>query len=128
MSEKIALPSGAKLDITLLPFDEAWGVVQTVSKILEGINVDLSGIDLAAINAADVLAFKSPLCSILGSREVIEAAKICFKRCTYDGIKIDSQTFEKRESRADYIPAVYYVIKENVSPFFANLISALKKK
>lgn len=125
---KIDLPSGAKLDITLLPFEEAWGIVQTISKLIEIVNVDLSQIDLKNINAADVLAFKSPICTVLGSREVIESAKICFKRCTYDDKRIDTQTFEKKESRADFIPAIFYVIRENVSPFFADLISALKKK
>ena len=116
------------MDITLLPFEEAWGIVQSISKLLESINVDISQIDLANINASDVMAFKGPICTVLGSRGVIDAANICFKRCTYDGKRIDSQTFEKRESRADFIPAVFYVIRENVAPFFANLISSLKKK
>ena len=125
MTDKIDLPSGAKLDITLLPFDEAWSIVQTITKVLERINVDLSRVDLTNIDATDIINLKSPLCAILSSNEILDAAKICFKRATYNGLKIDGQTFEKKASRCDFLPVVFHVLKENISPFFSNLISFL---
>lgn len=124
---KIDLPSGAVLDITLLPFEEAWHVQQLVAKEVERINFDPRSIDFSNFMASDVLNLKNPICSILSSQVVIDAAKQCFKKCTYNGLKIDSQTFESREARTDFLPVVFNVLKENISPFFENLLSSLKK-
>lgn len=124
---KITLDSGAVLDITLLPFEEAWGVCQTLTKELEKIQFDPRSINFSDFQATDIINLKSPICAILSSQAVLECAKTCFKRCTYNGLKIDSQTFEKRELRADFLPVVFQVLKENVSPFFENLLSSLKK-
>ena len=128
MSEKITLPTGAKLEISLLAFEDAWSVVQTITKVLEGIHIDLKEVDFANIVATDVFNLKAPICAILSNKEIIDAAKICFKRTLYNGIKIDGQTFETKDSRKDFLPVVYHVIKENISPFFANLLSLLGTK
>ena len=128
MIDKINLPSGAVLDITLLPFEEAWKVCQIITRVVEKINVDLSQVDLRQLGVADVMNFKGPLCALLASQDVIDSAKICFKRCTHNGLKIDGQTFDKAEFRADFLPAVYHAIRENIAPFFANLLSYLGKK
>lgn len=123
---KITLPSGAVLDITLLPFEEAWGVSQTITKEIERINFDIGSFSLKEFVMSDIVNLKNPICAILSSKSIIDAAKICFKRATYNGLKIDSQTFENRDARPDFLPVVFYVIKENVSPFFENLLSSLK--
>jgi hypothetical protein len=123
---KITLPSGAIIDITLLPFEEAWGVSQTMAKEVERINFDIKAFNWNDFQMMDALNLKNPICAILSSQAVIDAAKICFKRVTYNGLKIDSQTFEKREHRADFLPVVFYVLRENISPFFENLFSFLK--
>lgn len=128
MGDKITLPSGAILDITLLPFEEAWTVVQTITKVLEGIHIDLKEVDFANIGATDVFNLKSPICAVLSNKDIIDAARICFKRTLYNGIKIDGHTFETKDSRKDFLPVVYHVIKENISPFFANLLSLLGTK
>lgn len=124
---KINLESGAVLDITLLPFEEAWGVSQAITREIERIEFDPRSINFSDFQATDILNLKSPICAILSSQAVIDAAKTCFKRCTYNGLKIDSQTFEKRDCRADFLPVVFHVLKENISPFFENLLSSLKK-
>jgi len=126
--DKIDLPSGAKLYVGLLSFDEAWSVVQTITRVLEKINIDLTKVDLANIGAEDILNLKSPLCSILSSEDIIVAAKACFKRCTYNDKKIDGSTFDSKESRGDFLAVVFHAIKENVSPFFASLSSVLGTK
>lgn len=123
---KTTLPSGAILDITLLPFEEAWGVSQSITKEIERIDFDIKSIDWQEFKMSNVVNLKNPICAILSSQVVIEAAKVCFKRCTYNGLKIDSQTFEKREHRSDFLPVVFHVLKENISPFFENLFSSLK--
>lgn len=124
--DKIKLESGSILDITLLPFEEAWSVSQCIIKEIERISFDPKTIDWQNWQATDLLNLKSPLCAILSSQVVVDAAKICFKRCTYNGLKIDSQTFEKREYRGDFLPVAFHVIKQNISPFFENLFSSLK--
>lgn len=128
MSEQIQLPSGSKIAITLLPFEEAWSVVQTITEVFENINVDLKGVDFAKIEAKDIYNLKSPICSILSNKKIIEAARICFKRTLYNGIKIDGQTFENKDNRKDFLLVVFHAIKENIAPFFANLSSILGMK
>lgn len=122
---KITLPSNAVIDITLLPFEEAWGVSQSITKEIERIDFDIKSINWAEFKMTNIVNLKNPICAILSSQVVIDAAKVCFKRVTYNGLKIDSQTFEKREARADFLPVVFYVLKENISPFFENLFSSL---
>jgi hypothetical protein len=123
---KTTLPSGSILEITLLPFEEAWGISQMITKEIERIDFDIKSVNFSDIKMTDVVNFKNPICAILSSKVVVEAAKICFKRATYNGLKIDSQTFEQREYRSDFLPVIFHVLKENISPFFENLLSSLK--
>ena len=83
---------------------------------------DFNGIAFNALTEMDMLRLKTPLCSILASEELIEAAKTCFKKCTYNGFKIDIDTFENSDARRDFIIVCYHVIWENISPFFENLV------
>jgi hypothetical protein len=124
---KIDLPTGAVLDITLLPYEQAWDISQRITKVLETIDIDIKSIDFKNPTYSDVIGFKGPLFNILSSKEVLEAAKICLTRCTYNGLKIDSMTFESKESRKNFLPVMYHVLKENISPFFEGLISFLSK-
>lgn len=126
--DKIILPSGAVLEITLLPYEDAWGVSQRVSKLLESIKVDFKSIDLKNLMLSDVAVIQGPIFHVLSSAEIIDAAKTCFKRCTYNGLKIDGQTFDAKEARKDYLPVIFYVLKANIEPFFAGLISFLGTK
>ena len=131
MSIKIILSSGAKLEITPLPYLKAWIVSQIVVKEIEKIGLDtkeLKSIDFKNLMAVDALNFKNPLCAILGSEPIIEAAKTCMERCTYNSLRIDDDTFERIEARQDFLPVVFSVLKENISPFFANLFSFFTKK
>lgn len=128
--EPIVLPSGAKLEITLLPWEEAWGVSQRVAKVFEGLPIDGESLkmDAKSFLLADVAKIKGPLLFLVGNQVIVEAAKTCFKRCTYNGLRIDKDTFEAREARQDYIPAVIQVLRENIAPFFESLISSLGMK
>ena len=128
MTEKITLPSGAILDITLMPFEAAWDVCQLVTKEIEKLAIDPSVLSIFSkdektdVTIAELFNLKGPICSILANPILVEAAKICFVKCTYDDIRIDKHTFEKVECRGDFIPAVYFVLKSNLSPFFGSLL------
>lgn len=131
MSIKSILPSGAKLEITPLPYLKAWGVSQVLAKEVEKIGLDMKefkSIDFKNLLAVDALSFKNPLCALLASESILEAAKTCMERCTYNGLRIDEDTFERIEARQDFLPVVFSVLKENISPFFANLFSFFTKK
>ena len=132
--EKIKLPSGAVLDISLLSFEQAWDVSRIVVKEFEKLEIDLNGIDFKSIRdnsslaLMDIVAFKGPLCSVLSSKALVDAAKMCFPKCTYNGLKIVlDETFAKKETRADFLPVVFHVLKANISPFFDNLLLFLSK-
>lgn len=123
---KKTLPSGATLDITLLDWEAAWEVTQDVLRVIEKLDIDLKGMNFTEIQAQDVMAFKSPLCRVLASKEIMEASKKCFARCTYDNTRIGDGTFNKPEARADFLVACFHVLKENCAPFFVGLLSGLK--
>jgi hypothetical protein len=125
--EAIRLPSGASLEITLIPYEDAWAVTQMVSDELKGIDFDVNSIDWAEPVKTDAFKLKGPILSILANKKIIEAFKLCRDRCLYNGQKIDNFTFEKKETRQDFIPVVFYVIKENIAPFFGGLISFFQK-
>lgn len=128
MTEKHLLPSGVELDVTPLPYEEAWGVAQKVVGVIKSLNLDLSKInlDMNDISAEDILTFKDPICQVLSSPVLFDSVKQCFSRCTYNGVKIDSRTFESKQSRGDYLVAAFFALKENASPFFASLGSFFK--
>jgi hypothetical protein len=134
VSKKITLPSGAVLDITLMPFKTAWAVSQTVIKELGRLEVDTSILSLFKnerdynVSLADILSLKSPVCAILSNKIIEEEAITCFTKCTYKGLRITEDTFEAEESRGDYIYACFHVLSSNLSPFFTSLTSFLPKK
>lgn len=128
MTDDIRLPSGSVLHITLLPYEDSWSVFQEVSAFMEKVKFDFKSIDWEDYMKSDVAALSSPLLSIASSKEIIAAAKKCFCRVTVNGLKIDSMTFEAKELRKDFIPTVFHVLRENIAPFFDNLLSSLPKK
>ena len=108
-----------------MSYEAAWAVTQIILKEIEKTEINLKGIDLKKISQTDVLNFKGPICSLLASPKVLEAAKTCFKKCRYNDKAIDTMTFETKESRGDFLLCSWHAIKENVSPFFASLVSSL---
>ena len=123
--EKFELPSGSKFEVQPLSYEGAWAVTQTVLKEIEKTEINLKGMDFKALNQTDVLNFKGPICSLLASQAVLDAAKSCFKKCRYNDLVIDSMTFEKKEARGDFLYCCWYALRENILPFFGSLVSSL---
>jgi hypothetical protein len=126
--EKIDLPSGAILEIGLLPYEEAWKVQQKIALAIKGIEIDKNSIDFKNLWSTDVFVLKGAICQILGNDAVIQAAKECFKKCLYNNQKITNMTFDEKESRQDFLYCVAYALKANIEPFFAGLASILSTK
>jgi hypothetical protein len=117
-----------------MPFETAWDVSQNVTKELGKLDIDSSALNLfnkpkdADVDLADLFSLKNPICAVLSNRVLVDCAKTCFTKCTYKSLRIDQDTWESEEARSDFIPAVYYVLLENLSPFFKNLTSFLPTK
>ena len=126
--EKFTLPSGAILEVGLLPYEEAWKVQQKIASVFDSVKIELGSVDWQNLFKTDLLVLKGPICQILSSDQVIAAAKECFKRCLYNSVKIDSMTFDSKDARQDFLYCVAYAIKENIEPFFKGLVSSLQAK
>jgi len=126
MSEKRTLASGAVLEITLLPFEEANDLMQTIVGEIKVLGEDIRGMDLKTLFEKEQSTLIGPVCSLLASKVIREAVKKCWVRATYNGVKISSDTFEKKENRGDYLISSFYLIQENCLPFFQDLRSLLK--
>ena len=125
------LPSGAYIDVTPLPYVQAWDVAQSLLREIQKTDIDVKGLDVDQILVSDMIMLKGPFCALLGSPVVQNAVKLCFNRCTYGKssmMKLDDSSFEPIEARGDYLFCAYYALKENVYPFFGSLVSLLNKK
>lgn len=122
------LPSGAYLDVTPLSYEQAWDVAQSLLREIQKLDIDLRGVKIDEFLATDIVAFKGPICGILGSPVVQNAVKLCFTRCCYNQVKIDKDTFEDVDKRGDFLFCAFYALRENVLPFFGSLASFLKEK
>src|SRR5574343_678337 len=108
------LPSGAELEITLSPFEDAKNLLQVISA--EGIELKLD-----ANQEIDVNFFKGIFLKAISSKKIEAALKVCMSRATYNGQKIDKDTFEDPAAREDYLLVCMEVAKENLSPFTKSL-------
>ena len=63
--------------------------------------------------------------SVAGSTEVEDLLMECAKKAVIGAMneKIDLEYFERPVNRADYIPVMYYLLMENVGPFFKGAFS-----
>lgn len=73
----------------------------------------------------DVNFFKDIFCTGFSSKKIEKALGACLKRCTYNDLKIDENTFEPEEARQDYLPVLFEVLGEVIRPFLSSLIALL---
>ncbi len=117
------LPSGAILDVTVLDYEKAFGIFQTVSRQIGLIDVDFGKIDFEKFNTMDVMEFKRPLTQLLSNSDLVKVGNQCLEKCTYDNVKISKATWESIEARKDYLFALFYALKENCAPFLEGVFS-----
>jgi hypothetical protein len=122
----IKLPSGAKLEITLAPFADGKALYQAILD-------EAKGIKLNPQDEIDTNMWKDLMCVAFSSKKIEKEIENCFKRCLYNGKKIDADTFEPEEARQDYLEACVEVVKANVLPFvkslyvkYSHILEALK--
>lgn len=108
------LPSGAKLEITPAPFAIAKALYMAVAEEMKSLKLDPRA-------EIDANFWKDIFCVGISSVKIEERLWECMKRATYNGLKIDKDTFEPIESRQDYGVVCFEVAKENILPFTKSL-------
>ena len=126
MSESVTTPSGATLEITVAPFDDADALRKALLRSFKGIPLS------ANILEQDVTDFKDAFISAWTSDEVEKCLFKCFERVAYEGIRLTRSLFDDPELgtrlRKDYLTVCQEVIRVNCSPFFDQILSTLREK
>jgi hypothetical protein len=114
----VTLPSGAELNIeTLPPFADSEALFKAVMKDILLIIPPEQQIGPSVV--------KEFICRGLISDDIRRALWKCMDRVTYNGLKIDKDTFEPEEARQDYLEVCWQVAERNVSPFLKGLYARL---
>lgn len=134
MSTIITLRSGRDLKINLAPFGSGWRLYQTICREVRGVPLNLEGVDLSAIkldlNAQvtpgnippqAVQIIKDLYCQIVASEPIEKCLWECFAKCLYNNERIQKDTFEPEEARADFTQIAKEVLIANVAPFLPSL-------
>lgn len=110
---EIKLPTGATLKITPAPFADAKALLQAMLAELKTVKVS-AGEELGEM-------VKNMLATGLSSPAIDKALEACMARCTYNGHRIVSDTFEPEKAREDYLAVCMEVAKANIQPFMKSL-------
>lgn len=96
------------------PFADAKALYQATMLELKELKLDGS-------TNLDYNFVKDIVCAGLSSKKFEAAVQACMKKATYDGLPVTDDAFEPVEKRQDYIPMLYEVVKENITPFMKGL-------
>lgn len=110
------LPSGAELKVTVADFAVSKALYQAILEEAKAVHID-------PVAEIDVNLFKDMFCACMSSKKVEVCLAECLKRVTYNGLKIDKDTFEPVEAREDFTTVCFEVAKENVAPFMKSLFA-----
>lgn len=130
MSEQteITLKSGAMLELHMASFADGMKLFKVIVNEVKQVDVDLSGLDVQGLAGKDLNSIKNLIFQLLGSDAVEQAFYQCAAKSLHNGQKITKATFEPTESRGDFLPTAWEVIKLNIAPFFSGLdLSSLTK-
>ena len=131
--KNIPLSSGATLGFQLARFNDGMNLFNATFKELVGVPFGAQGssLDFANFLKMDISELKDVVIKVATSDKVQEAIWKCMESCTYQGvndsagIKINKNTFESEDARADFLLVVWEVATLNLVPFFKNLGSLL---
>ncbi len=118
---EVKMPSGATLKVSMSPFSASKALYQALLREMKGIAIPQK--DSPQVESM----LKDALCAGFSSPYIEECLWECMKKCTYNGLKIDVDTFEPAKAREDYIPVCVEVVKDNVLPFAKSLYADYKR-
>lgn len=117
---EITTKAGADLVIRPASFKDAMALKNAVLKEIAGGDLDLGANIGGAEDIVKVFA------KVDSSEGVQKALMKCLERCTYDKARITEQLFDdNHKAREDYYEIIIACAKENLSPFFKNLLTGL---
>jgi hypothetical protein len=117
----ITLSSGAVLELKMAPFVSGTKLMKVVSAELKAANIDLAKI-VSKDNEKELPnILKDAFFQCISSDALQSAFFECAGRSLHNGEKITPATFESSETRGDYLPTAWEVIKFNLLPFVQGL-------
>lgn len=124
--------SGADLTINIAPFRDVMNLKNAIQKTIKGEELsELGNLDIESLKKGNSQGIFSGIVNAImavdSSDEVYKATFKCLERCTYNDEKITERLFDKEETRADYYEIVFFCIRDNLEPFFRNVLSRLPK-
>lgn len=139
------MPSGARLSVTVAPFQDAWALMRASLKTLQGTSIETKDLktDLASV-VANPAAFSFILDRLVGfatSPEVEAAIWRCATRALYipagspvefPGNKVSPALFDDavcgNSAREDYAQIVISLMEANCKPFLAQALLKFQKQ
>ena len=125
--------NGKNLAVTPSDFKTCVALKNAVIKALNQRKLDIGeeALDAAAeLRAGNVSGdllgtMLTSVLSVAGSTEVETLLMECAKKAVIGAMneKIDLEYFERPVNREDYIPVMYYLLQENIGPFFKGAFS-----
>jgi hypothetical protein len=114
--KEVKLKSGVVLGLGDTPFQVSKDLFQAFLRCMDGVDVQSKDQFDFALTAA-----------FLSNPEVERCLWECMKRCLYNGVKINPDTFEPVTAREDFNEVCLEVGMENISPFTKGLFAGLKR-
>jgi len=111
----IDLPSGAKLDTKIAPFEDSKNLWQALLEEAKTLKINSND------PMEDLTLLKDIFCMGLSSKKIEAMLWKCIERSTYNSMKIDRETFEPVDARQDYAIVCFEVARENILPFTKSL-------
>jgi hypothetical protein len=122
--------SGADLTVNIAPFRDVMNLKNAIQKTIKSEDLSqLGNLDIESLKKGNSQSIFSgivnAILSVDSSEDVYKATFKCLERCTYNDEKVTERLFEKEEVRVDYYEIMFFCIKDNLEPFFRNVLSAL---
>lgn len=117
-NQKVTLPSGAELEMTMLPFTEGRKLYKAAVRALKSVHLDIDK------DIKDINLIKDGFIEISTNEEIEKEIFNALKRCTYNNERILSwDFFDDLNRRADYFIVCWEVVKFNLYPFASRLFA-----
>lgn len=124
--KKFELQSGATLNVTTAPFQDANALLKALMKAAEGLPLAANPMEM------DLAMLKDALIHAATSDAVEDALFKCFQRVQYDSQKMNRDLLDDPKIgdkvRGDYFMVCWHVIEVNCGPFFEQAFSLLKAR
>jgi len=95
---------------------------------LPGNAKDIKELTKIKIDADLVVSLFSNVALLEASEEIFECVMACGKKCLYNGEKLTKDTLDNRDTWPVVVEIKIEIIKENVLPFFQNLLTIAKQQ